>query len=442
MSNLSRLVVAGGFLLAAAGLRAEAPAPAPAALVAPEPPKSQGLSFNVGDTTIKFYGSVRLDMHYDDSHPQNTQLIVCIKSEDRHAAAALPGVAEDPGSEDFTIHARLTRFGVDISSAPIAKLADAKVSGKIEIDFLANGGSEALTVSRAVPRLRLGYVKLGWDDLSFLAGQAWDIVGPLNPTANAEFAMWGAGNVGDRRPMVMGDYRPSLGGVTPILQAEVGLTGAVDGQNLDVGTATTATRDGESSGWPTYMARVALKADHPYLEKKSLEVGGWGHYAREHLDRQSLAGLTEENFESHSFGLDVSLPLLDIVEIRGELWKGIDLDDIRGGILQGVSTVGGGTSIMSRGYWVELAVKALDGYTVTLGTSRDNPVNSDVVAPVAVTNAPAGAVDNRTVYLCNRLNLGGGLLVGVDYTHWITQWKGGLNDGTDNRYTFFVQFSF
>jgi len=418
-----------------------AEAPVPAAPVAPEPPKSQGLSLTVGETSIKFYGFVRLDMHYDDSHPNNTQLISCIKSEDKNAAAALPGVAEMPNSADFTMSARLTRFGVDVTSPTIAMLGDARASAKIEIDFLANGGSEAVSISRAVPRMRLAYLKLAWDDFSILAGQGWDVFSPLNPTVNGEFVMWGAGNLGDRRPMIMADYHPAVAGGTLILQGEVGLTGAVDNQNLDVGAVTTTVRDGEASAVPTFMARIAYKHPHLWVEKKTFEVGVWGDFAKEHLDRLP-AGYTENRFTSTGFGLDVTLPLHDLVDIRGEVWGGKNLDDVRGGILQGISNVDGGTEVRSRGYWIEAAVKPLDWYTLHLGTSRDNPFNHDIAAPVAATNAPAGAVDNHVFYVGNRFNLGGGLLLGFDYLHWTTQWRGDLANGTDNRFSVVAQLSF
>jgi hypothetical protein len=334
------------------------------------------------------------------------------------------------------MHARNSRFGIDVMGPPIAKLGDAKAMAKIEMDFLANGGSEATTISRGVIRMRQAFLKLWWDEFSVLAGQSWDVAGPLNPTVNAEFALWGAGNVGDRRPMVLADFRPALlEGYTLILQAEGGLAGAVDGENVDGGTI----RDGESSGKPCFQGRMGFKGEHPWLEKKTFEVGGWGHFAREHLDTLP-AGWTEDEFESVAYGVDVTLPLLDFLEIRGEAWWGMNLNDIRGGILQGIQMGDGGEGeVESRGYWGEVVVKPLDGYSFCVGTSRDNPINSDLTRTVALSTV--GAEDNHTYYLCNRFNFGGGLTLGLDYTHWITKWRGGY-EGDDNRFSFFAQYSF
>ena len=407
---------------------AEAPAPAPV----PVAPKSEGLSFNVGETSIKFYGFVRLDMHYDDSHPNNTHLIYCIPSEDPGAPAA---IGEKKNAQDFTMHAKLTRFGIDVASAPIERLADATISGKIEIDFLAE---ETTRTTRPLPRLRLAYAKLGWDDLSVLVGQAWDVISPLNPEANSEFVMWGAGNVGDRRPQVRTDYTPKLGDGQLFLQGSVGLSGGIDNQNMD--GAGSAYVDGESSGLPCFEARLGYKGAHVWLDQKPWQVGVWGFYARERLDTLP-AGYTDDTFAADAVGVDAVLPLHDMLEVRGEAWLGKNVNDIRGGIMQGVSEVDGGTEIRSRGYWAEVVVKTCEWYTLHLGTSRDNPVNGDL-APAVGAAIPTGAADNRVYYVCDRFNLGGGVKVGFDYLHWTTQWRGDLRSGIDNRFTLFFMYAF
>jgi hypothetical protein len=426
--------------LCASAAEAQAPAPPPDPAAPTAAPKPAGLTLQVGDASIRFYGGIRLDLHVDDSHPNNSQLIVCILSEDETAPR---GIGAKKNAEDLTLHARNTRFGVDIASAPISALGDATVGGKVEFDFLANGGSEAAVISRGVIRLRQAYVKFGWDDVSVLAGQTWDVISPLNPVVNPDFVMWGAGNTGDRRPMVQVDYRPALAaGHRLLLQGEVGLAGAVDGKNLDLGTTTTATRDGEASGLPCFMGRLGYKGESPWVEKAFVEAGVWGYWAKDHVDAPAVAGLTRDDFRARAVGLDLTLPLWDLLEIRGELWRGKNSSDIRGGILQGISTVGGGTEIESRGCWGEVVVKACPFYTVHLGVSRDNPVNGDIAVPGAAANAPAGAMDNRVCYWANRFNAGGGVSFGFDVLHWVTRWQGGYRAGVDNRFSWFVMYAF
>jgi hypothetical protein len=422
----------GWTLAAALPVFGEAPAAAPAP--APEPAKVQGLTLTVGETSIRFYGNLRLDMHYDTAHPNNNQLIYVIKSVD---PAAPTGIGEPDKQPDFVMHAKLTRFGIDVASAPIASLDNATIGGKLEVDFLAQGGdSSSASASRPIVRLRHAYTRLAWDDLSLTLGQTNDIIAPLAPTVNAEFVMWGAGNVGDRRPQVSADYHPSLGIGTVILQGEVGLTGAQDNQNIDGGSLP----DGTASGYPTLQARVAFRGSHPLLEKKTFEVGMWVTWGKEYLDTLP-AGYTERRFTSLGSGIDVTLPICPMFDLRGECFLGQDLDDIRGGILQGVSNVSGGREIRSRGYWVEGTLKPLDWYSLHLGTTRDNPYNGDIVYTAASTGA-TGAVDNHVFYLCNRFNAGGGFTFGLDYLHWITDWRGALHKGVDDRFTFFSQFSF
>lgn len=397
-----------------------------------EPAASSGLEFASGDWKMKVYGFIRTDLLYDDSHPNNTQTLSFIKSEDD--STALPSsIRAEENSEDLTLHARLTRIGLDVTGPAIAKLNGAKVLGKIEFDFY-NNGLAGQSESRAAIRMRHAFVRLSWTDVFVLAGQTTDIISPIFPAVNADMVMWGAGNLGDRRPMFMVDYRPAIGSGHAIAQAEIGLTGADDNRDLDGN----GIRDGEASGMPTLQGRLGYRGSHAWLEKKTWEIGVWGHRAEEQFETRP-AGFTRDDFASTAFGADLVLPLHGMIELRGEVWQGKNVDDVRGAILQGLSSVDGGTEIESRGYWLELVAKTCDWYTLHVGRSRDNPVDSDLPAATAASSSP---VDNLIYYVANRVTLGGGLTLGFDYLHWTTQWRGDIDDGTDNRFNFFAQWNF
>ena len=203
----------------------------------------------LGKSRFRLYGFLRLDAIYDDSRPNHTQIPGFIRSEDPAAPAAI-GSARN--SDDLTIHPRLTRFGLDFFGPETESLGGAKTSGKAEIDFYNLPSSE----SRNAPRMRHAYLKLAWDDVSFLAGQTSDVISPIFPVVNPDFVMWGAGNIGDRRPQFRLEWTPQAGPGNFTLQGEVGLASADDLQDLDPAAAG-AFRDGEASGKPTLQARAA-----------------------------------------------------------------------------------------------------------------------------------------------------------------------------------------
>jgi hypothetical protein len=328
------------------------------------------------------------------------------------------------------MHARLTRLGFDVSGPPVELLGGAGSSAKIEFDFY-NNALQGQSESRAAIRMRHAYLKLSWEDLFLLAGQTTDIIAPIFPVVNADMVMWGAGTPGDRRPMFLADWHPSLGPGELVLQGELGLPGADDNQDADAN----GTRDGEASGLPTLQGRAAWRMPHPWLDRARVEAGVWGHRAWEHLDAPPPG--VEEDYDSEAVGFDLALPLLSRLQLRGEVWRGRNVDDIRAGIFQGINTATG-EEIDSRGYWAEVAIGTTDWHTLHLGRSRDNPEDDDVPPP----SAAAGRADNLIHYVANRLDLGSGLTVGLDYMRWRTRWKGGFDDGTDNRFQFFVMWAF
>jgi hypothetical protein len=168
------------------------------------------------ENQIKLYGFLRLDIDIDSQRANNDQTPLFITSADTRIGK--------PNAGDFSMHPRLSRFGIDYSGPRIAALGDSKLSGKFEVDF-ENGGSE----SRQIIRIRHGYLKMDWDhQVSILAGQTWDVVSPLFPTVNNDTLMWNAGNVGDRRPQLRLAWEPKAGQGQWSFAGATGLMGAID----------------------------------------------------------------------------------------------------------------------------------------------------------------------------------------------------------------------
>ena len=394
-----------------------------------EPPKPQGLVIESGDWKIKFYGFLRLDLQYDDSKPNDPQLIQWIRSEDDTAPAA---IGAEKGDAQFNMHPKLTRFGFDVTGPTVDALGGAKTSGKLEVDFYGSASSE----SRAAIRMRHAYLKLGWDTSAVYAGQREDVISPLMPIVNNDFVMWNAGNLGDRRPQLRFEYFPKMGEGTFTLQAMIGLTGAVDNQSNDGGTGAAAL-DGVDAALPTFQLRAAYKGPHLWIDKKTFEIGVWAHMAQEELSENSAPINGEDSWDSQAFGLDLTLPLMEGLDLQAELWTGKNLDDARGGIGQGVNVTATdpdlGDEIEARGGWVQVGYQATPSWTPYVGYSFDDPDDG----------LPGSAARDKNVifYFANRIKAGP-VTFGADYLNWTTEWTGGFNDGTDNRFNLFAQYNF
>lgn len=390
--------------------------------VEPLPPKEEKFLpkrvLSLGDSSLEFYGFLRTDAIFDDSKADDAQKPFFIRSED-------PRLSRPDGArkndDQFTLHPRLTRFGVHFHGPEVAPLAKARLTGRLEVDF-QNGGSE----SRQIMRLRHGYFKLTKNDWHLLAGQTSDIIAPLWPTANNDTLMWNAGNLGDRRPQIRLGYEPKVGKGRFSIVGGVGLTDAVTLKNLDA-SAVDNVRDGEDSGRPTLQFRAAYSRPL-WIKEQEATLGLWAHQAWE----ESVTKFNRENqFQSQALGFDFTLPLLSMLSLKGEGWLGQDLDDVRGGIAQGINT-SKGKEIHSHGGWMELSWKALPWYTFNTGYTLDNPDDGDLVS--------GARSKNQAFYVANRFPLGK-FEIGADYLHWVTDYKR-FEEGKDNRFNIFLQYNF
>jgi hypothetical protein len=371
----------------------------------PPPPAKE---IGVGESRLRFYGFMRLDAISDDSRPDSFQSPLFILSEDPRAT---------PRNEaNFTLHPRLTRLGMDFSGPNVAGLGGAALSGRLEIDF-QNGGRE----SRAIPRYRHAFLKLAWQDASLLAGQTSDVISPLFPSVNNDTLMWNAGNLGDRRAQVRFAYEPARDGIRTSWTVGLGLTGAVDAQDLDGD----GVRDGEASALPHVQARFGISV--PAAPDRRFEAGISGHLAKEKTSKP-VAGATE--LDSRSLGLDFRLPVAARLLLQGEAWRGKNLSDFRGGIAQDITL--SGEEVESQGGWLEVGVPG-PRYSVYVGITRDDPRNADI--------APQGRTRNGAWYLVQRFKPAKILTFGLDYLDWTTQYRG-LADGEDHRINLYLIYEF
>jgi hypothetical protein len=344
--------------------------------------------------------------------------------------------AADRGDGDFTVHTRLTRLGLDSEAPPVRALGNAKLTGKIEVDFfnVLPDRNSATSNSRAFLRMRHGYGRLDWAHSHFLFGQTWDLISPLYPAANFDVVMWNAGNTADRRPQLRYVFEPLMGRGKASLGLMVGSPGAVDSQDLDADQIF----DGEESSQPALQARAAINQPS-WVTGQTWELGIWGHSGKFRVNTASAIN-GHRSWSSSALGMDARVPISKKLLLQGELWTGKALADIRGGVGQNVNAVTGET-VSATGGWAEALYQWNSLYTLGGGFTLDDPDNGDVTPFTGANQTAVGRTLNRSYYIVNRFNPGGGLVIGLDWMLFQTKFRG-LDSGSNNRWNLWLQQNF
>jgi hypothetical protein len=387
-----------------------------------DPTAQQGLTwkdlFNSG-SSLKLYGFLRLDAAYDSERFNDPQIPYFVRSPD---PAAPVGTGAAKGLDEFTMHARLTRLGLLLDAGEVDGLGNPDLSGKVEVDFYNIGLGDS--DSRSAIRMRLAYLDLDWDGFSLLAEQDWDVISPLYPVVNNDLVMWGAGNLGDRRPQLTAKYDAEIGQDHIVTEAGIALTGAVGGSTVSGGL-----RSGEASGQPMFNARVGW---HGSCESGPYQLGLWGHFSKERFVGSNAVGAGKEDYDSHSTGLDLRVPLFTKkLALQGEYFMGKNLRDVRGGILQGVNATTN-KGIESQGGWAELMYQATEAMALYIGYSVDGPENSDLSQNMLSRNS--------IPYVAARWRVGD-VRFGLEYLNWTTDHVG-LADGDAHRVAAWIAYYF
>jgi hypothetical protein len=406
MNALTRLVLASG--VAAACLPAQGGAPTDTSKQQQEPVDWKDLTRS--GLPIKFYGFFRFDTYYNSARMDSVVIPTRVLPETKR------------NDDQFTMDPRLTRFGFDLM--PV-KTGDTTVTAKLEIDF-ANFPT-GVAESRPTPRMRLGYLDIAQGDLGLRVGQDWDVISPLYPSVNAETLMWNAGNTGDRRPQIQG--RTKLGDKAD-LKAALGLTGAINNEDLDVPAGE---RDGFDSGMPHLQVRLGTKP-FEIVEKSPAEIGAWGAYGQTQTDT-AFGGKTR--FATWIAGIDLSVPLSSQLTLRGEFWTGANLGDFRGGIGQTINTATG-KEIGSSGGWTEFVYAYTKQTHFHVGATMDDPKNDDLSTVLANANRTR----NETAYAGTYVDWDTGVRTGFDVIYWQTEYVGVANGAIANTMRFDLWFLF
>ena len=366
---------------------------------------------------FKLYGFIRFDLYYNTARTPNTILPSVVSPED--------GVAASPNDESFALDVRLTRIGFEFD---FGKVGNTDVTGRIETDF-ANFPS-GVPESRETPRIRVAYIQLESAKWRARLGQDWDIFSPLYASVNFETMMWNVGNLGDRRPMAAILYK-GAGKLT--LEAALGLTGAINNQDLDAAvmppTFTSTDRDGFDSGAPHVQLRAAYAGDG-WVEGKGWVVGVGAAIATLETDT-SFGGNTD--FTSWAVSFDFFVPITQALLVKGEWWFGQGLGDFRGTIGQFINSATG-NEIEGWGGWTELQYAHSDRWAFHMGGTVDDPSNGDV---------PAGSPElNFTFYGGVRRQWSNRLKSGFDVIFWETQYAGATQLGNMVRFNFYTSVDF
>lgn len=283
--------------------------------------------------SVKPYGYIKMDAVYETGKSSHGNFAFW---------------ATDPGDSDGLFHATAnqTRLGLSIAGFSFGKF---KVTGKVEVDFYG-GGAE----NKAFNYMRHAFLKISDGSLSIIAGQTWDLICPLNPPTLNYPVMWGAGNIGYRRPQLR--LRKDIKTGKNLFTIEAGIfrtiAGDYDGDGVE---------DGMAAGFPSIQGRVACKFS--LGGKASLQLGVSGHYGK-------TKGDTE--FTTNSLNADLLLVLSPKFKIIGEYFSGKNMGAFLGGIIQTVN-VPLGIEVETAGFFISAVASLSPKTQLAFGYSMDDP---------------------------------------------------------------------
>lgn len=351
--------------------------------------------------SLSLYGFLRLDVIVEDSATSHIRQPLHVVSE---VDANADGV--------FSIHPRLSRLGLTVDEwRPIDRIES---EGKIEVDF--QGAAENMAL-----RVRHAYFKMAFFEVaSLLLGQTWDLSSPLFPAANNETLMWNAGNTGDRRPQLRLTTTPTDRLRIAIAFAQ---SGGIESVLGDEDSDLNGVVDADEAGGP--MLQWLVEYRERWWTRTPARIGIWGHVGQDRWSDGSEYG-------SWSIGGHLFVPLTRQLTLLGEVFHGSNLDDLRGGIGQGINPVTL-APVTATGGWLELAYTPSRRHMVSVGGTMDAPRSADLEDGQRESNGAA--------YVVTRYRPSDSFQLGLEYMYWRTAYKNAPR-GDDNRFNLHLTLSY
>lgn len=341
---------------------------------------------------LSVYGFARLDVMVDDSRMSDLEAPSYVMREPANGQL----------ESELTMTPRLSRIGISIDRWEIK---DNRVygDGKVEVDFAGGSGVNALRLRHAYATLTTRRKKV-----ELLAGQTWDLMSPLFPSAQNDTQLRYAGNIGDRRSQL----RLSVFPTDRVHMAVAAAAPAVlDQQDLDMNGQV----DSMAAARPMLQWLLEVRSRLGGTDSIA-RVGISGHAARTELGDGTTRAAA--SIATHFF-----IPFSKAIVILGEGYLGTNLAELGGGIGQGISTTTG-KPIHGLGGWLELALLPTARHMLSLGTSVDLVRADDI--------GTGDRERNGTVYTVLRYKPRPALQLGLEHLYWKTDYKD-MSSGVANR---------
>jgi hypothetical protein len=322
--------------------------------------KVEKLAWRKGDFTVVPYGTVWGSMSYDSQRSKIGDYALWFESQDTH-----------PHDPDFNVDAKSTRVGLDFTGPCIPYLCDAKIGGKVEVDFQG----QFVTRNKPGLLLRHAYVEAKHDDYRLLVGQTWDVISPLGiPTLNYT-AGSAVGNLAYRRAQFRAERYLAFS--DRFLMA---LQGSLNGNVVTDFVSDPATTTSADPGpYPDIQGRVGFTLGDRGPDSKPIVLGVGGHIGIQSFDFRTAPVVLGDEILTYSLATDMVIPLASRWGVQGEFFPGYNLSKYMGGILQGIDRVTR-QGIHATGGWVDIYFDWTPSVHTHTGFAIDDPLDQDMTS--------------------------------------------------------------
>lgn len=344
---------------------------------------------------LKWYGYFKLDGAYDQNLTSHGNFVMWVQPRTH--------VGDDG---QFNMTANETRFGLNLSGNGYDNM---KVGGKLEFDLYASVAGSTIAENKAMLQLRHAYLTVESGHFRMLAGQSWDLISPLNPSTLNYSVLWGAGNVGYRRPQMSLWYNFKTGAKTDVSLAS-GIFRNIGNDltptfTLALGETAEGADDGTDAGIPTLQGLLDCK--HTLASGGSIRAGISALWGR--LRAETSQGRNDK-YHASAISTHLSIAPRTTYGISAEYYSGTNMGSYFGGILRN-SEING---LKSVGGWVSAWTKPASKVQLSAGYGADNAYDEDFVS---------GRSRNACVYGNIRYELIPQTTLGFELSEWRTGYK-------------------